>query len=188
VIASTNQAPLLPEIGFATPSEPLLLISAARDWTIGPPINFSATLLIDAVYGSYSGGNWTFERAFTSDISSRLPFPFNTLILEPDLAPEAVWARRDEICLFKVTGEVQVAVPSLEVEGGILQSENSYLIEGVDGYSESPYFTGDSGRDFCWQELADVHGCAYVRSGDLDSAALLEGNFEIENELLFWRH
>ncbi|MCB1216890.1 hypothetical protein KDL44_05830 [bacterium] len=188
---ATEGSPLLVDLGFRADNTPQLLFTSARDTTIEIPTQDPVTLslLIDVYSAEYNGSAWDIQRAFESSFGVNFAKILSGLLtLELELAPAASWAAPDQLLYVLITGSVDISVATQQPEGGDLSSANQYMQRGAGhAYSDSAYYTGQSGRNFAWAEVLGQAACGYVRSSDVNVDNLLAGNFSAAGELAFWR-
>jgi len=183
-------SPLALDLMFKGDGTPQLAFTAARDTTLPIPGNpLTLTLDFDGVVGTYSGGNWSFAKYYTSNLGFSLGggFPPTTITLNMLLDLENHWAREGELSYTVANGGLTFDISTLAPSGGSLAPQPHYSVANGAAYADSSYFTGLPGLSQSWGEHGSVHGAAYTLAPALDFASLSSGNIDTSASVLFWR-
>jgi hypothetical protein len=100
------------------------------------------------------------------------------------------WAKENELLYASFTGSVDIDIATQQPTGGSLAPGVQYMVDSGSGFADSPFFTGLPGRNFSWDEYQafSYQATAYIKSDNVDPAALVGGQIDAANDLLFWSY
>lgn len=187
-------SPLAMDLRFKTDQSPQLCFLASKLFTyenVFPPFTFSGSLLYNIVVSSKSGAVWNAPvTVFAGSLVPHFTLAPPLLTVDVDDAAEVEWAKDSELLYASFTGTVDIDLGTLQPNGGSLAPNVQYMEDEGSGFTASPFFSGLPGNSFSWDEYAafSYQAAAYIKSDNIDPAALMGGQVDAANDLLFWSY
>jgi hypothetical protein len=187
--------PVAADLSFNTAGEPQLVFSSSRLAHISIPFigAYTPPTLTDVMYGSYSGGNWTYTRLFTSTFESDLNLIQLNLTMYLDMAPLCGWAGPDALWFNQVLGDVTVHFnigqePIYTFIDPEVPTFLHYSERNGASFDPSPNFTGQNGSGFSWGTASGVRAAAYTGTGTINVESIIQsGQPSATGDLLYWQ-
>lgn len=177
-----HNSPLTLDLGTDSDGNLTMLMVSGRDFQI-PLTSTYVTLYYDAVLGTLSGDEWTYEDIYTSTVNIHI-FESNIAIA---MAGDVSWAGSDALSFANLTGTIEFSAEGgFHITGGDIQNETKYYTKSGDSWGDSSYFTGTPGVQLSWQDGPGGPACAYIKAETIDVNELLGGNLNISSELRYW--
>lgn len=173
------------DLGYSSAGDPQLLMICGHDVALQSPpeIDTEATLRFDVSIGTWNGLYWGYLDLLTG--SATVDHELHTI--EVNIAADAAWTGPAALSCSTAAGIVEyTADDGFAITAGALAVATHFYTDTGEGFAESPYFSGDPGLQFDWEDSAGGPCCAYIGAETVEIEVLLDVYAHQTGDLLYW--